>query len=214
VTSQQPNPSPPPPTDLRGIFGNIDVYLFDQLLKGRVTPGMRILDAGAGDGRNIIYLLRAGFEVFAVDASESAVQHLRDLAAQAAPKLPASNFRAESIERLSFEDAMFDVVISSAVLHFADDEEHFHRMLHEMWRVLAAGGLFFCRLASLTGIENEVRQLGNRRYGLPDGTERFLVDEAMLQTLSADLEAALVEPIKTVRVAHQRCMTTWCLRKE
>ncbi len=213
MTSEKTNPYPPPPPDLPNWFGDIDVYLFDQLLKGRVTPGMRILDAGAGDGRNLVYLLRAGFEVFAVDASESAVQHLREMATTLAPSLPAENFRMECIDRLSFDDASFDMVISSAVLHFADDEDHFHRMLKEMWRVLAAGGLFFCRLASTIGIENEARPLGGRRYHLPDGTDRFLVDDAMLRTLTAELNGTPLEPIKTVNVENRRCMTTWCLRK-
>jgi len=31
-------------------FGQIDIYLFDQILKGRIAPGMRILDAGCGSG--------------------------------------------------------------------------------------------------------------------------------------------------------------------
>jgi SAM-dependent methyltransferase len=214
VTSEQTNPSPPPPTDLRQFFGNIDVYLFDQLLKGRVAPGMRILDAGAGDGRNIIYLLRAGYDVFAVDSSEASVQHLRELAAKLAPGLPAENFRRETIDRLSFDDASFDMVISSAVLHFADDDAHFRRMVKEMWRVLATEGMFFCRLASTIGIENEVRHLGGGRYHLPDGTDRFLVDETILRTLTDELNGTPLEPIKTVNVENRRCMTTWCLRKK
>ncbi len=32
-------------------FGAIDIYLFDQLLRGRIRPGMRIFDAGCGYGR-------------------------------------------------------------------------------------------------------------------------------------------------------------------
>lgn len=38
--------------ELRDRFGAIDIYLFDQLLRGRIRPGMRILDAGCGNGRN------------------------------------------------------------------------------------------------------------------------------------------------------------------
>ena len=39
-------------------FGQIDIYLFDQLLRGRIPPGSRILDAGCGSGRNLVYFLR------------------------------------------------------------------------------------------------------------------------------------------------------------
>ena len=56
-----------PSINLQAWFGGIDIYLFDQLLKGRFVPGMRILDAGCGSGRNLVYFLRSGYEVFAVD---------------------------------------------------------------------------------------------------------------------------------------------------
>src|SRR6476646_10012039 len=108
-------------TDLKNQLGEIDIYFFDQLLRGRIAPGMRILDAGCGFGRNLIYLLRQGYEVFAVDRDTQSVDHVRQLAATLAPNLPAANFRAEAVESMSFPDALADVVISSAVLHFARD---------------------------------------------------------------------------------------------
>src|SRR5690349_13385869 len=103
-------------------FGQIDIYLFDQILRGRIAPGMRILDAGCGSGRNLIYFLREGYEVYASDADAGAVEYIRTLARTFAPALPLSNFRAELIESMSFSDACADVVISSAVLHFSRDD--------------------------------------------------------------------------------------------
>jgi SAM-dependent methyltransferase len=199
--------------DLRGWFGEIDIYLFDQLLKGRLTSVDRILDAGCGDGRNLPYFLRSGFDVCAVDESPDAVSHVRSLAASLAPHLPADNFRVEPVDALSFPASRFDAVISSAVLHFARDEEHFDRMLREMWRVLRPGGLFFGRLASTIGIEDLVHHVEGRRYWLPDGTERFLADEDLITRATRDLHGDLLEPIKTVNVQHQRAMTTWVARK-
>jgi SAM-dependent methyltransferase len=203
----------PSPAELRAWLGDIDVYLFDQLLKGRLAPGMRVLDAGCGRGRNLAYLLRAGFDVCAVDLAPDAVEAVRRLAAEAAPALPAENFRVEPVERTSFAGASFDAVLSSAVLHFAREREHFDAMLAEMWRVLRPGGLFFARLATDIGIEDRVRPLGGRRFLLPDGTERFLADEAMLAEAAARLGGEAVEPLRTVNVAGRRCMTTWCLRR-
>lgn len=202
-----------PSPNLQEWFGAIDIYLFDQLLKGRIVPGMRVLDAGCGNGRNLVFLLRSGFEVFGVDESNAAITQTRRLAAALAPQLPEDNFRIEPVERMSFADAAFDVVLSSAVLHFARDEAHWMAMVKETWRVLKAGGIFFARLASSIGMEDQVRPIADRRYDLPDGSQRFLVDEAMLLSVTTALGGEFIEPIKTTVVQNMRAMTTWCLKK-
>lgn len=200
-------------TDLKGLFGDIDIYWFDQLLRGRVKPGMRIFDAGCGSGRNLVYLLGEGFDVYGVDSDPRAVQATRELAASLAPPLPADNFRLETIEGMSFPDAFADFVISSAVLHFARDDDHFRAMLHGTWRVLKPGGLLFCRVASSIGIENQVQRIAGRRFRLPDGSERYLVDEALLLELTGQLGGQLADPLKTTVVQNQRSMTTWVVQK-
>jgi ubiquinone/menaquinone biosynthesis C-methylase UbiE len=126
----------------------------------------------------------------------------------------ADNFRVEAVEAMSFPDAFADVVLTSAVLHFARDDDHFNAMLRGTWRVLKPGGLFFCRLASSIGIENQVKPLAGRRFLLPDGSERYLVDAALLVQLTRDLGGHLEDPIKTTVVQNQRSMTTWVLRKD
>ncbi len=194
-------------------FGEIDIYLFDQLLKRRFTPDMRVLDAGCGDGRNLVYFLRAGYDVCAVDQAAMAIAHVRAVVAQLAPQLPRENFRVEPVEQMSFADASFDRVISSAVLHFARDAAHWQQMLAEMWRVLAPGGIFFARLATTISIEQLVRPLGHGRFHLPDGSERFLVDEQMLTAATDALGGEWLELLKTTNVQNLRAMTTWCLRK-
>src|SRR5678816_1800942 len=123
-------------------FGAIDIYLFDQLLRGNVSKGMTIFDAGCGTGRNIVYLLREGYEVFGADLDPQAIDAVRRLA----PHLPADNFRVEPVEAHSFPDLFADVVIINTVLHFARDDDHFHAMLQGCWRTLKPGGLFFTHL--------------------------------------------------------------------
>lgn len=199
--------------NLQECFGSIDIYLFDQLLKGRFVSGMKVLDAGCGTGRNLVYLFRSGYEVFGVDESGEAIAQTRRLAAALAPHLPADNFRVEAVDRMSFADKGFDVVLSSAVLHFARNEDQWGSMVREMWRVLKPGGIFFARLASTIAIEDQVELIEGRRYHLPDGSERFLTDEAMLLRVSAELGGEFIEPIKTTVVQNLRAMTTWCLRK-
>jgi tellurite methyltransferase len=202
-----------PSSDLQRQFGQIDIYLFDQLLRGRIEPGMRVLDAACGGGRNLVYLLRAGYDVFATDADGRAVNAVRQLAQSLGSDLPADNFREEPVERMSFPDAFADVVISSAVLHFARDDSQFGAMVSEMWRVLKPRGMLFCRLASSIGMESRVRPIAGRRFVLPDGTERYLVDEKMLVEMTARLGGALLDPLKTTVVQDQRCMTTWVVQK-
>ena len=195
------------------LFGEIDIYLFDQFLKNRFTPEMKILDAGCGGGRNLVYFLRSGFPVFGIDQNPEAIEYVRRLARMLAPAIPPENFRVAAVEESPFPNENFDVVISCAVLHFADDEKHFDRMVQEMWRVLKPSGLLFVRLASTIGIEDKVEKIAERRYFLPDGSERFLVDEKMLISATEKLGGIFIEPIKTTNVQNLRSMTTWIIGK-
>jgi tellurite methyltransferase len=199
--------------DLATEFGHNDLYLFDQLLRGRIAPGMRVLDAGCGHGRNLTYLLRTGYEVFAADESAAGISTVRRTASKLAPRLPAENFRIEPVEKMSFADGHADVVLSNAVLHFARNDAHFEAMLTGSWRVLKPGGVFFCRLASSIGMADRMRQIEGRRHIVPDGSERYLVDEAFLMSLTERLGGELLDPLKTTVVQDQRCMTTWVARK-
>jgi SAM-dependent methyltransferase len=199
--------------DLVQQFGPIDIYLFDQLLRGRIAPPMRVLDAGCGQGRNLVHLMRSGFEVFGADEHPAAIEHVRGMGAELAPRLPADNFRVEPVEAMSFAPASMDAVLSSAVLHFARDDAHFMAMLSGSWRMLRPGGVFFARLASSIGMENRVRPVAGRRHRLPDGSERYLVDEAFLLATTEALGGELLDPLKTTVVQDQRCMTTWVMRR-
>jgi SAM-dependent methyltransferase len=192
-------------------FGQIDIYVFDQILRGNIAPEMRVLDAGCGYGRNLVYLLREGCEVFALDANAEGVGHVRALASELAPQLPPENFRVGAIETMDFPDAFADVVICNSVLHFARDEQHFLAMVTELWRVLRPGGMLFCRLGSRIGMEFE--RVRSHIYRIGDGSEWFLVDEAVLLRMTEQMNGLLIDPLKTTIVQDYRCMTTWVVRK-
>ena len=197
---------------LSDLLGRMDIYLVDQVMKGRVTPSMRILDAGCGGGRNLTYLAREGAQVWGIDESAVAVEEVRARIGGFTDD-PEERFRRGSIDETGFPDRFFDVVICSAVLHFCRDPHHFRRCMDELWRVLRPGGLFFARLASTIGIEDRVEPRGDGWYGLPDGSDRFLVDEGMLVEETERLGGLFLEPIKTTNVQGLRCMSTWVLRK-
>ncbi|MCU1258914.1 MAG: Methyltransferase type 11, partial [Bryobacterales bacterium] len=154
-----------------------------------------------------------GYQVFGADSDPQAIHGVRSLAALLAPALPVDNFRVEAVEQISFPDAFADVVISSAVLHFACSDDQFLAMLRASWRVVKPGGLFFCRLASSIGMEDKIQRVAGRRCMLPDGSERYLVDEAFLGRLTEEMGGQFIDPLKTTIVQNQRCMTTWVVRK-
>jgi len=192
-------------------FGQIDIYVFDQILRGNFAAGMTILDAGCGYGRNLVHLLREGCDVYALDANVQGVEHVRQLAAELAPRLGADHFRIGAIEKMPFADEFADAVMCNSVLHFARDEQHFLAMVEELWRVLRPGGTLFCRLGSRIGMQFE--ELRPHIYRIGDGSEWFLVDEAELLMITRQMDAVLVDPLKTTIVQDHRCMTTWVLRK-
>lgn len=165
----------------------------------------------AGTERNLVYLLRAGCEVFALDEDAEGVEHVRQLSASLQTGLPAENFQVGFIEKMPFPDGLADVVLCNSVLHFARDEEQFRAMLAELWRVLKPGGMLFSRLGSRIGMDFE--RLRGNVFKIRDGSEWFLVDEEMLMDLTEELNAVLVDPLKTTIVQDYRCMTTWVLRK-
>ncbi len=205
------HPDIPNVPTLQEQFGQIDIYVFDQILRGNIIPRMRVLDAGCGHGRNLVYLLRQGYEVFAVDANPEAVAHVRAQACELAPHLPPTNFSVGAIEQLDLPDAFADVVLCNSVLHFARNEQHFLAMVAELWRVLRPGGMLFCRLGSRIGMDFE--QVREHIYRVGNRSEWFLVDEAALLRLTGQMNGLLIDPLKTTIVQDLRCMTTWVVRK-
>lgn len=187
-----------------------DIYLIDQILKGRYNNGGKLLDAGCGGGRNISwFILQPNFDIYAIDNDRDAITHLL----QIYPSLKQEQVKCTPLQSLPFPDRFFDHIICSAVLHFAPNKEMFLQMLSELNRVLKLGGSLFTRIASDIGIENKIVSLGGGKFSLPDGTDRFLLTKPLLEEVLNNFPMTLAEPVKTTNVQDMRCMTTLVLIK-
>jgi len=194
---------------LNDLVGNTDIYLLDQILKGRYGSSGVILDAGAGPGRNLHWFVRQGLRVFGTDLDLKMVEVLR----KKYPGVPADNFQVAPLESLPFQDAFFDHVICCAVLHFAENEAHLGQMFGELVRILKPGGSLFARVATDVGLAEKMIPLGHGRFTMPDGSDRFLLTRPMLGSLLKRHNLRLLEPFKTVLVDELRSMTVLVIGK-
>jgi tellurite methyltransferase len=194
------------PDLLEEVIGYTDIYLVDQIMKGRYKANDIILDAGCGYGRNLHWFLRNDVVIYGVDQDVNAVHDL-----QRRHPAAAERFRQSAVEKMPFENGQFDHVISSAVLHFANDTAHFGRMIAEMVRVLKPSGSLFIRMTSDIGIEDKVQPVGNGVYDIPDGSRRFLLTRTLLADVMRKNGLSFLQPLKTVNVNDIRCMSTLVL---
>lgn len=199
--------------ELNRLLGNVDIYLLDQILKGRFTKDMKILDAGCGEGRNAVYFIQKGYQIFGIDPNELAVQYCRYLSKSLNPDFDAHRFQVGRLEEIPFHAGAFNAVICSAVLHFADHVDNFWQMIQEIHRVLKPGGAFWFRMTTaFGGILDQSQDLGNGRYNLPDGSERFLFLLGDVDKLEKN-GFRFLEPLKTVLIPGQREMGVFVVER-
>lgn len=199
--------------ELNRLLGNVDNYLLDQILKGRFTKEMKILDAGCGEGRNTVYFINQGYSIFGIDPNELAIQYCRYQAKSLDPNYDTHRFQLGRLEEIPFHNQAFDAVICSAVLHFAETVDNFWQMISEIHRVLKPGGFFWFRMSTgFGGILEKSQDLGAGKYLLPDESVRFVLQTKELEQL-IEMGFEFVEAPKTVLVLDQREMGVFLLRK-
>jgi ubiquinone/menaquinone biosynthesis C-methylase UbiE len=197
------------PIDISTLLGNTDIYLIDQIMKGRYKKGELILDSGCGPGRNLHWFLINGFDIYGIDSNPVFITDIL----QKNKSLPPGRFQISVVEATLFGDNFFDHIISSAVLHFAKNTDHFFAMMNEMIRVLKPGGSLFIRMTSDIGIETIVKPIAEGIYLIPDGSRRFLLTRSLLSQILDQYPVSYLEEFKTVNVNDVRCMSTMVLSK-
>lgn len=187
-----------------------DIYLIDQILKGRYDKGGKILDAGCGSGRNLSWFVaQPEFEIFATDIEDSVVADLL----RTYPALGTENVKVAALQAMPFAGNFFDHIICQAVVHFANTKREYLDMFSELCRVLRPQGSLFMRMASDIGLAEKMIPLGNGRFIMPDGTERLLLNPDLITEVTARFPLVLAEPVKTTVVQNMRCMTTLVMEK-
>lgn len=189
------------------LLRHTDIYLIDQIFKGRYVPGQQLLDAGCGGGRNLPWFVQNGFEVTAIDDKAEALQQLL-------AQLPMlKHVHQCSINHIPFAPESFDHIICSAVLHFAESDADFMKMMQSLHRILKTGGTLFIRMASNFGMENELPETATQPMLLPDGSWRYVLHQSMLDAILQQTGFQLTEPVKSTLVLGQRSMATLLLQK-
>lgn len=188
---------------LNQVLGNTDLYLIDQILKGRFDASMKVLDAGAGEGRNLHYFLKNNFEVYAIDNNAAAIRMLKYIASSLNRSANLDNFQHASLTQIPHKDEDFDFVICSAVLHFAKDKTEFSSWLQELIRVCKPQGIIFIRMSSTEGLKGRA----------PEDNFSFHISEALLLDIVSEGKVKLLEPSKHVLVSNKRCMASLIFQK-
>lgn len=131
--------------------------LFDRLAGSRG----RLLEVGCGIGVDSIQLAKCGFDVTAVDLTESALTVAKEFATHRGVDV---QFQLGNAEGLDFPDATFDAVYSFGVLHHTPDIQ---RAVAEVRRVLKPGGTAYVMLYHRDSLVNLVHRVFRLPYESP-----------------------------------------------
>ncbi len=200
-------------TNLLQQLGNIDIYLLDQLMRGRIHSSMKLLDAGCGHGRNSEYFIRNNYDISGFDRKEASLNDLKANIPIWNPDFNSSKFKLGNIENPPFSDQRFDFIISSAVLHFAESRKHFIQLFEAMIQLLSPQGILWIRMCAKHTIESYAEQIEEDIYFLPDESTRYLLDLKVLAQLQQKHHLQLLDPFKTLNVSNLRTMSTIVLQK-
>lgn len=187
------------------LIGNVDIYIIDQILKGRYQAGSYILDAGCGSGRNLKWFYQNDFNLVGIDADAERIEEAKLIYPNISGNLSVGN-----LDSLPFGESIFDHVLCSAVLHFALSKDHFDTMFSQLVRVLKPDGTLFIRVASDIG-------LNDKKPWVQDGVTKtagnFYVTREIISELVDAYPLKLIEPVKTTNVQDLRAMTTLVFQK-
>jgi len=194
-------------------IGNIDIYLLDQIMKGRIATDAKILDAGCGEGRNSEYFIRKNFDIYGIDLNRESIQYTKEQTKSWNAHFDVERFIIADLVEIPFPDNNFDFIISLAVLHFSENRAHFKKLFEELVRVLKPGGTLFIRMTTKHTLVHLSQHLHDDVYHIPDGSTRYLLDLDYLKELMTKNKLSFADPFKTLNVEDVRTMAVVVLQK-
>ena len=130
-----------------------------------------ILDLGCGSGRHTVYFAQQGFSVYGLDNSPQAIELTRQWLADEGLQ---SDLKLQSMtERLPYEDAFFDAVVSVQVIHHAPIST-IKDIVHEICRVLKVGGYVFVTVTMLKHHKESFEEIEPNTFVPSSGPEKGL----------------------------------------
>lgn len=190
--------------DINDFFGDADLFLIDAILKGDIPSSGRVLDVGCGSGRNAIYFINQGYEYHGLDVSASQVSVCKALY-EGHPKV---RFGTGELQNLHLEEK-FDFILCSRVLHFAEGEEVFFKMLQNLKAHLKPEGILYLTMDAV--IDTEMgEEISPPLTLFPDGAERFALNEKRYGAIKELFKE--LQPLRTVVHHGQRAESVMLLR--
>jgi len=126
-------------------FANTDLEIIDQVLKGRIPPESKILDAGCGEGRNLTYFIKNNYRLWALDRELLAVKYCQFYCKGLNPTFKTENILQERIEEMLFPQGFFDVVFCINVIHAAESADQSGQMMNRLHKVLKEDGFLLLK---------------------------------------------------------------------
>ncbi|HEV7299828.1 MAG TPA: class I SAM-dependent methyltransferase [Tepidisphaeraceae bacterium] len=99
--------------------------------------GLRVLDAGCGEGKNAAFLAGLGASVDAFDVSETALEHARMLW----PDRSNIEWQIADARQLPISHDSYDIVIAYGLFHCLQNQREVVDLAHRLMRCTRRGGL-------------------------------------------------------------------------
>ncbi|MEM6735448.1 MAG: methyltransferase domain-containing protein [Bacteroidota bacterium] len=194
--------------DINNYFGDMDLFLIDAILKGKIPQEGKVLDIGCGEGRNGIFFINEEYEYLGIDQNASRISLIDYLSKSS--KTAIARFQVGRMQEIDLSEE-FDVIICSRILHFAENEQDFQLIWRNIVQHLNTQGVLYFSMDSAM-IGQEVKAKGNGKYEFQDGHISYALNPSLYEYMLKGFSE--LEYLKTVIYNNKRINSFGLLRKD